>query len=469
MSYTDEDFELFGEEREVDEFSDDEELEESTEEGSRTEYQLDFVQLSPTYIYFEGLIIHTTSTAKKQGPFIMLASNNQLRDVNLNSLSLAQKEKKDEMFAKMMADPIICFSFKELTEHCPSTTEMYLVRTEEGVTLSDRNPGGSYIVPVFEVSIKGNKKCQIYIDTGNGSIQSGNDMGVKFKTHDTEDNNSYLARLLNTYDLTSAQIKLLQELVDSPLIDEGVELYDLVSQNAFADSNAPCYYYPKSANATTITPFLNRHCSSVDKRYAKFFGWYYAWISRLNSDATITVKYEVLLKLFEYFIMKNPNPMTMILLPYLANIENGRLHVNDMVIKKMQALKTFVKRAVFLVIDTIKMFDPSWARLVDIFQKIIAERGDYEKFKVIEYPNGDLYVDRTIVKVEYFTTLYNKAVEDFRNKFRTIGQLIGDVHTIQEVYEQFISRKDRFEGSLISAFKYAIFYPKPNVDKKKVI
>ncbi|RLV90616.1 hypothetical protein JA1_004454 [Spathaspora sp. JA1] len=302
--------------------------------------------------------------------------------------------------------------------------------------------------------------------------------------------------MFQNVDLTDEEINSLKLLQNSPLIQEGISFYEKVYLLSIKNVKSVRYYRPMKANVKSDVPFINSHRDDVMISYGKKFGLFYAiilnyekfsflvdcceelscrQIQALDSDAKESVKYTALLNLFDIFIMKDETIMNLILLPYLVSPDDGRLHFNDTIIKKTNALNSFCKRVVFLVYDSIAMaqfFAPSnyndsnflgWAKLVHVYQHLLIERGEYNKFKV--YHNGEkvLYVNGVKVKPQYFKKLYDLAVEDFLNKFTTIGELVEDVRTVEEVYEKFIERGDVLKGNLVDSYKYQIFDVPANI------
>ncbi|EGW31181.1 uncharacterized protein SPAPADRAFT_52349 [Spathaspora passalidarum NRRL Y-27907] len=373
---------------------------------------------------------------------------------------------------------------------------MYLVRTVDGVKLEEANPGGCIKVPVYKLSMQGSKYHIVYIAVPNDdSISKDNHMQVDFSTVDTSNNNSYLSGLCEGVELTAEHISLLKKLDQSPTSFNGEEFYTKVYDNVISKPTSRCYYVPKGHNSMTLSPFFNVHTSNVKKVYTRYFGYLYAILVNYDKfdfmntaaegkarELLESVKYaDTFDDLFDYFMMENDNILNLALLPFLLDLKTHRLKATDFSLKKLNGLKSFCKRVLFLKNDqgTIHKFVAQsnfsqsdfigWAKLVHIYQALKEERGEYVKFKVTPGPGESVYVNGTNVSPSYFNKLYDSAYDHFRKQYDSMSQLIEDYHTIEEVYEQFLLVGDQGKGSLISGFTKQIFSVNTDVDKQLVV
>ncbi|RLV90345.1 hypothetical protein JA1_004655, partial [Spathaspora sp. JA1] len=351
-------------------------------------------------------------------------------------------------------------------------------------------------------------KCHSLVD---GEFRKFKRLDLKFSDNeeelnqhdssDNENNSSFLAGMFCTIDITNEQVTLLKQLEDSTLQEEGEEFYRKICHDVARNPSSIGYFYPPAPNTRDDLVF-ERPNPKVTKPYSKFFGKFYAimlnyqkfpflvsscdektgeYIDVIRSHESVTAKYEALLNLFDYFIMKNDNMMSSLLLPYLINIENGKLKTSHITIKKIQAMRSFCKRVVLLKSDYTGLWDfvrhstltnskyIGWAKLVYVYQELAIERSKINKFQIVESDNQVLHINGTKIEPSYFKELYEKALNDFQDKFRVVGEIVGDVRKIEEVYNMFVERGDKGKDSLISEFKYQIFEIQANIEKKSVI
>ncbi|RLV89112.1 hypothetical protein JA1_005357 [Spathaspora sp. JA1] len=317
------------------------------------------------------------------------------------------------------------------------------------------------------------------------------DYEEELEQHDstTPHRKSFLEVKFSTINITNDQITLLKQL-ERAHHQDGEAIFQKVYDQVLADPR----FYSEGPN---ITHFFNCHTKKIIKNYSKCFGFFYEvlvnyekfpflvnccdskthdGINVLNSDATSTTKYEAMLELFNYFMMSKNKMMNMLLLPYLMNLDNCNLYASHLMIKKLKALESFSRRVVFLKNNstTVREFVKrpnsfiGWSELMHVYQRLVSEI--VNRYEVVKHNNQKLYVNGIHVGPSYLKDLYNKALADFKDKFTTIGYLLGGGYDIEEVYERFIESEDPWSERLISVFESQVFFSVDDkVDKKLVI